>query len=157
MATLTAHFSAHRAVRQYTTEYYLPAAAAYGVRRADRSAVGVQMTNWRRALEEHWHSISFGAMQVETNEEQHYFRVEVDFGGVDPEAVLVELYAEPLNGHAFRQPMVRGDKSVNREQGYEFLARVPATRPAGDFTPRIIPNLPGVAVPLEMPLILWHH
>ncbi len=35
MATLTADFSAHRAVRQYTTEYYLPAAAAYEARRGE--------------------------------------------------------------------------------------------------------------------------
>lgn len=29
--------------------------------------------------------------------------------------------------------------------------------PAGDFTPRLIPYFPGVAVPLEISLILWHH
>jgi starch phosphorylase len=157
MARLTADFSAHRAVRQYTTEYYLPAAAAYAARGADRSAIGVRMSNWRRALEKNWHSMSFGALQVVTDGEQHHFRLEVDLGGVDADAVRVELYADPLDGLVLRQPMVRGDKSVKLENGYEFTAKVPATRPAGDFTPRIIPNFPGLAVPLEMPLILWHN
>ncbi len=157
MATLTARFSAHRAVRQYTTEYYLPAAGAYEARRANQGAAGVQMVNWRRALEKHWHSMSFGALQVETNKKQHHFRLEVDFGEVDPEAVLVELYADAIDGRAFRQPMVRGDKPGGFERGCEFTAKVPATRPAADFSPRIIPYFSGAVVPLELPLILWHH
>ena len=37
MATLTARFSANRAVRQYTNEYYLPRAAAYEARRRTRA------------------------------------------------------------------------------------------------------------------------
>ena len=36
-------------------------------------------------------------------------------------------------------------------------SQVAATRPASDFTPRLVPYFPGVAVPLEIPLILWHH
>jgi starch phosphorylase len=53
--------------------------------------------------------------------------------------------------------MVRGDKLPDREGGYVFTGQVPATRPSGDFTPRLIPYFAGVAVPLEIPLILWHH
>jgi starch phosphorylase len=157
MGMLTATFSAHRAVRQYTTEYYLPAAEAYAARWSNQSAVGRDMSNWQRELASNWHTMSFGALQVETEGNQHYFRLEVDFGGVDADAVLVELCAAPRDGVVPRQPMVRGDKAANLENGYEFTAKVPATRPAGDFTPRIIPNFPGLAVPLEMPLILWHH
>jgi starch phosphorylase len=80
----------------------------------------------------------------------------VILGGVDPQAVQVELFAADPEGHA-RQPMARGDKLPDREGGYLFTAQVPATRPAIDFTPRLIPYVPGVAVPLEIPLILWHH
>jgi len=32
---------------------------------------------------------------------------------------------------------------------------VPATRPAADYTPRVIPRSSGVAVPLEATHILW--
>ena len=89
--TLTARFSANRAVRQYTTEYYLPAAAAFEARRANQSALGIRIANWRRQLEEEWHSISFSDLQIETRDGQHHFRVGVIFGRVDPEAVQVEL------------------------------------------------------------------
>ena len=36
-----------------------------------------------------------------------------------------------------------------------YGARVPAIRDAADYTPRIVPNHPGVSVPLEASYILW--
>ncbi len=157
ITTLTTRFSATRAVRQYTMEYYLPAAEAYEARRTDQSALGVRLANLRRQVEREWHSMSFGGLQMETRDGQHHFQVEVIFGKVDPEAAQVELFAERPGDRPWRQRMLRGDRLPDREEGYLFTARVPATRPAGDFTPRIIPCIPGVAVPLELPLILWHH
>jgi starch phosphorylase len=157
MTTLTPRFSANRAVRQYVTEYYLPAAETYEARRANQSALGMCLVNWRRQIEQEWHSMAFGDLQIETSEGQHHFRVEVIFGRVDPEAVQVELFAAEGEGQPWRQPMARGDKLPDREGGYVFNAQVPATRPASDFTPRLIPYFCGVAVPLEISLILWHH
>jgi starch phosphorylase len=113
--------------------------------------------NWRRMLEKEWHSMSFDDLQIETRDGQHHFQVAVIFGGVDPEAVQVELCAAAPEGSTWRQPMTRGEKLPDREGGYLFTAQVPATRPASDFTPRLIPYFPGVAVPLEIPLILWQH
>ncbi len=157
MTTLTAQFSSNRAVRQYTTEFYVPAAAAYEARRAKQSALGIRMVNQRQALEKQWPSLSFGDFQVETHEGQHHFRVEVNLGEVDPGAVVVEMYAEGPDRQPFRQTMVQGDKLPDRKGGYVYTAQVSASRPAGDFTPRLIPKVDGVAVPLEMSLILWQH
>ena len=154
MATLTCRFSANRALRQYTTEYYLPRAAAYEARRQNQAALGSRLANWRRMLEKEWNSASFGHLNLETRDGQHHFRVEVILGGVDPQAVQVELFAAGPGEHA-RQPMARGEALPDREGGYLFTAQVPATRPASDFTPRLIPYFAGVAVPLEIPLILW--
>ena len=155
MTTLTARFSANRAVRQYTTEYYLPAAAAFAERGANQTALGLRLAQQRQALEQQWSSLAFGDLRVETRDGQHHFHVEVDFGGVDPEAVLVELYADGPDGQPFRQTMDQGDKLADRERGFLYTAQVSAERPAQDFTPRLIPYLAGVAVPLEMDLILW--
>jgi glycogen phosphorylase len=157
MATLTARFSANRTIRQYTNEHYLPRAAAYEARRQNQSALGIRLADWRRMLEKEWNSVSFGDLQIETRDGQHHFRVEVMFGGVDPQTVQVELCAAGPEGRTWRQPMVQGDKLPEREGDYLFTAQVPATRPAGDFTPRLIPCFSGVAVPLELPLILWYH
>jgi starch phosphorylase len=39
--------------------------------------------------------------------------------------------------------------------GYLYGAKVSATRPATDYTARVIPQHDGVSVPLEAAQILW--
>jgi starch phosphorylase len=155
MARLTPQFSANRAVREYTEEFYLPAAAAYRRRAADKGAAGAHLIKWQRILAEKWDNLRFGEVNV-TTEEQHLFEAQLYLNGLDPEAVRVELYAERLNGgDPVRQEMTRGQRLVGAENGFAYSARVPANRPATDYTARVTPCLPGVAVPLEEARILW--
>ncbi|MBI2455529.1 MAG: alpha-glucan family phosphorylase [candidate division NC10 bacterium] len=156
MARLTPRFSANRAVREYTEQYYLPAAAAYRKRAADKGALGAQVLAWRRQLAAHWPEARFGAVRVETRDDQHQFTVQVHLGGLEPEAVRVELFADPMDGgEPVRQAMARGRKLDGPDNGYEYTASVPASRSAGDYTPRLVPHHPDAAVPLEAAEILW--
>jgi hypothetical protein len=41
--------------------------------------------------------------------------------------------------------------------GQLFSAIVPGNRPVSDYTPRIVPASSSAAIPLELPLIAWHH
>ena len=66
MARLTPRFSANRTVREYTEQYYLPAAAAQRKRAADQGALGRRMADWRRSLEQKWAALRFGEVKVET-------------------------------------------------------------------------------------------
>jgi glycogen phosphorylase len=155
MAQLTARFSANRTVREYTEQFYLDGAAAYRQRAANRGALGAQIRDWQRALAQHWWEVRFGDLQVETNADQHVFQIPVYLGGLDPDAVQVELHAESTNGAApLRQVMTRGERLTDAN-GHVYSARVPASHPATDYTPRIIPNHPAAAVPLEAAQILW--
>jgi len=156
MALLTPRFSANRAVREYTEQHYLPAALAYRERAADKGEVGRQMVNWRQALEQKWATLRFGEVKVETKGKQHVYEVQVYLNDLDPESVCVELYADGMNGSApVRQEMKRGQKLVGEENGYVYIAQVPATRPTTDYTARLRPHCDGVAVPLEAARILW--
>ncbi len=97
-------------------------------------------------------------VKVQSRETGHDFEVEVDLDGLDPQFVRVELYAD---GDApVRQPMAQialTDRKSNLAGPHWALYRatVATTRPASDFTARIVPDLAGVAVPLELNLILW--
>jgi glycogen phosphorylase len=156
MAQLTPRFSANRTVREYTEQRYLPAAAAYRARAADKGAVGRQVVDWQRALEQKWAMLHFGEVKVETVEEQHVFEVQTYLGEVDPDWVRVELYANGINGEGpVRQEMKRVRQLVGAANGYVYSARVAATRPATDYTARVIPCCAGAAVPLEAARILW--
>ena len=156
MARLTPRFSANRAVREYTEQYYLPAAAAYRKRAAAKGALGAQVLAWRRQLAADWPEARFGAVHIETREDQHRFTVQVHLGGLNPEAVRVELFADPVDGgEPGRQAMARGRKLDGPATGYEYAASVPASRSAADYTPRLVPHHPDAAVPLEATEILW--
>jgi starch phosphorylase len=156
MARLTPYFSSNRTVRQYTEHYYIPAAVAYRERAAVKGAAGVQVVNWKHSLERKWANLRFGEVRVATNGEQHVFEVQVYLNGLGPDAVRVELYADGLNdGDPVCTEMTRGQQLVGAENGYIFSAQVNAARPASDYTARVIPHRPGVAIPLEAAEILW--
>jgi starch phosphorylase len=53
-----------------------------------------------------------------------------------------------------RQEMKRVRQLVGAK-GTIYGTQVPTTRPATDYTARVIPLCPGVAVPLEAAQILW--
>jgi starch phosphorylase len=156
MAQLTPRFSANRTVREYTEQHYLPAAAAFRERAADKGAVGRQVSDWQQALEQGWARLRFGEMKVESGGEQHFFDVQIYLDDLDPQAVRIELYAEGANGDGpVRQEMKRSRPLTGAAGGYIYQAAVPADRPASDYTARAIPHYLGVAVPLEAAHILW--
>ena len=101
-------------------------------------------------------TVSRAKLQVETAAEQHVFQLPVYVGELDPDAVQVELYADPVDGGApLRQGMTRGAPLAGATNGYTFCAHVPASRPVTEYTPRLIPHHPEAAVPLEAAQILW--
>jgi starch phosphorylase len=155
MARLTTYFSSNRAVREYTEKYYLPAAAAYRARAENHGAAGEQLVNWRHALEQNWATLRFGEMQVSSEKGKHAFEVGVYFGSLDPASVRVELYADGVNGSEPERQEMRRGRQLKDENGYIYRVQVPATRPAADYTARVVPQYPGVAVPLEAGRILW--
>ncbi|HTT75449.1 MAG TPA: alpha-glucan family phosphorylase [Candidatus Binataceae bacterium] len=158
MARLTPEFSANRTVREYTEKYYLPAAAEYRRREASRGAVAQQISQWHDAIAKHWPKVRFGRAYSDTIGDFHNFRVEVYLDQLQPDSVLVELYAQAHDGGpCVKQPMVRGEELNGSAGGFIFTAQVPSSRPAADYTPRITPAYPGVQVPLEVQQILWQH
>jgi starch phosphorylase len=156
MAQLTPRFSANRTVREYTEQHYIPAAATYRERAADKGAVGRNIVNWEHTLKEKWVTLRFGDVKVQTNARQHIFEAEVYLNDLDPNLVRVELYADGINGSSpIRQEMTRVQPPAGEPRGGIYRTSVPATRLATDYTARIIPHCAGVAVPLEVDPILW--
>jgi hypothetical protein len=76
-------------------------------------------------------------------------------GDLDPSAVRVGLYADSLDGGApFRQEMRLEEERQGDSGARLYSTRTPATRPASDFTPCVVPYHPS-ALALEIDRILW--
>ena len=156
MARLTPQFSSNRALRQYTEQYYLPMATAYRQRAEAGGALGTQLLCWQRTLAQHWPKLHFGDVLVERVGDQYLFRVQVYLDDLPPEAVQVELYADPMaDKPPVRRAMSRSHPLIGALHGYLYSACVPASRPVHHYTPRIVPHHAAAAVPLEAAQILW--
>jgi starch phosphorylase len=156
MARLTPTFSTNRAVRQYTEEHYLSAAAAFRQRAENRGSMGADLVAWQAELAKHWSALRFGPTTVEQQGAQYLFHVQVFLGDIDPDAVRVELYAEAQkDGDPTTHAMSRGERLVGATSAFTYSASVPTSRPLADYTPRIVPQHVGAFVPLEAPFILW--
>jgi starch phosphorylase len=156
MARLTPRFSSNRAVREYTEQYYLPAASAYRERALDKGRIGVDIINWRHALDQNWSALHFGGVQIEEHDGQHVFVVQVCLNNVDPKAVRVELYADSgMDGAPEQYEMQHVGKLAGDAGDDLYRTAVSAARPPSDYTVRAIPHRDGVAIPLEEPRILW--
>jgi glycogen phosphorylase len=156
MARLTPTFSTNRAVRQYTDEHYLSAAAAFRRRAEHRGSLGSDLVAWQAGLAKNWSELRFGPVNFQKQGEQYLFQVHVFLGDINPDAIRVELYAESRkDGYPITEPMNRGERVVGGTAGFTYTAVVPATRPASDYTPRLVPQHDGALVPLEAPFILW--
>jgi glycogen phosphorylase len=157
MARLTPTFSANRVVRQYTDERYLSAAVAFRRRAENRGSLGADLVTWQADLAKHWPSLRFGSATVQQQDKQYHFHVQVFLDDLTPEAVRVELYADgKKDAGPITQTMNRGERLVGAANGFTYSAVIPITRPAADYTPRLVPQHVGALVPLEAPFILWH-
>ncbi|HMA31204.1 MAG TPA: DUF3417 domain-containing protein, partial [Casimicrobiaceae bacterium] len=155
-ARLTTSFSTNRMLREYLDQYYRPAAGAYRRRSDANGKLARDLSAWHAALVAHWHEVHFGQLSVERRDDQWRFEASVYLGGLSPDSVKVELYAEPDARQAgVRQAMARGDVIPGSINGFVYSAAVPASRPASHFTPRIRAHHPEACLPMESALVVW--
>ena len=116
----------------------------------------MELVAWRQGLAAHWPEARFGVLRVEPQGTEQRVTIPVHLGGLDPEAVRIELYANPVDhGRAERHAMTRTRALDEAGGGFEYVASIPATRAVQDYTPRLLPNHPQAAIPLEASEILW--
>ncbi len=156
MANLTPVYTCTRAVDEYLSKAYLPASDALRQRVAHGGAAAKGMVVWQSRVRRAWSDLHIGVPDVKPAGAGWHFTVPVYFGAMAVDDVGVELYADASAGkHSERVELVRGEAIAGTANGYIFSGAISGSRPAHDYTARIIPSHPGVRVPTELPLILW--
>jgi len=98
-----------------------------------------------------------GNLDVATQGDHHSFQVQVYLGEVNPDAVTVELYADPRPGDSPAPIAMRRDQALaGASGGWRFVGEVPASRPPGEYTPRVVPAHPAAVLPAEAHFIHWY-
>ncbi len=159
MAELTPTFSTNRMLREYVERFYLPMADAVSERSKNQGRLARDLCAWRHRLEQHWSAIRFSNVQSRRDERAFYFEVQVYLDDLDPDAVRVELYAEPPPGETLpeRHTLQRMEQLAGAINGFRYELAIPAQRAMQDYTVRIIPAHTQASIPLECATILWQH
>jgi starch phosphorylase len=156
MATLTPEFSASRAIREYTDNHYLSAAAGYNARAANDGMLGIKLMKWQQSIAQGWASLRFGKVTVETKASQHQFHIEILPGALHLDEFRVELYACPTQQSGSKPEIIPACKSSVEPSGTIIYYVCASThRPATDYTARLVPSHNGALVPLEADQVLW--
>ena len=156
MTRLTEQFSSDRMVREYVEQAYCPPPGPIcGDRlRGRKTGPGTG----KLALEDR-RPVAVPAIRPRGRApcgDQWNFEVQAILGGLGPECVEVQLYADPLaDSPAVCVPMQCEGRLHGVVDGYVFRAAVPAQRPAEHFTPRIVPHHGEAFLPMESPRTLW--
>ena len=156
MASLAPQFSTNRMMREYVDRLYVPAAAAFQRRTAQKGRLARELRGWELALAHHWQDVRWGNLEVREEAGSWRFEIQLYLGEISPDLVQVQLYVEPVNGEEpVCQPMERGESIPGAMNGYLYTGEVSGARPPDHYTPRVIPGHPAANVPVEMNLILW--
>jgi len=157
MSRLTPRFSANRMMQEYARALYAPAARDLDRRLAGGAAGARALEAWRRRLAASWPTLRFGALTVSDEGRGPAVSLEVFLGEVAPEDVAIELFADAVDGHGppESRPMSSGGPLPGTAHGRLYTARIPATRPTADYTPRAVPSSPELLWPIELPLVTW--
>ena len=154
MARLAPKFSANRTVRQYTEQLLSPGGKGLPPPRRRQRRLG--QTD-RRLAARLGRQVGRAALrQGEDHDQRRAARLRGRGLSRRPQSRCgaVELYAD---GSTATAPCDKKWRSAAGRQHRRplYRATVPAPRPATDYTARVIPHWPGVAVPLEESRILW--
>jgi starch phosphorylase len=157
LSRLTPRFSSNRMMADYLDRLYLPAVGSFRRRTADNLRVARELRSWLRELRRHWPDIHWGNLAVESTGDRHVFRVQVYLGDIAPDAVAVELYAEPRDGAGLeRHPMRRDQALSGAAGGFRYVAEVATDRAPKEYTPRVVPMHAEAVIPAEALGIRWY-
>lgn len=156
MARLAPQFSTNRMAREYIEKLYLPAAAAFRHRIAQKGQVAKELRRWDKRLRQHWHEVHCGNLVVSEKKGGWELEVQIYLGEVSPDSVQVQIYADPLEMDTPVCEVMQCHATIpGALNGHLYRCMLHTTRPYTDFTPRIVANHPDALTPTENNLILW--
>jgi starch phosphorylase len=156
MSVLTPAFASSRMMLEYIEKAYLPLAAELRARLADDCSLAKALHKWSEDMLNGWPSLHIGRPTMLRTDGHMRFSVPVFLGEIPPDFVHVELFADEFDGSPAEVIMLYQEQAIpGSAHGYIYAGDVEGSRPAEDYTLRIVPWHEAVRIPTELPLIAW--
>ncbi len=156
MAVLTPAYGSTRMVGEWVERAYLRAAKELRSRIDSDGSLAQALWRWEERVRQHWTSLHASRPTVVRTQSGWTFSALIYLGEMSVDDVCVELYADRDQGNpAEIIELSRDGATVGSMNGYIYTGHVQTSRPASDYTVRIVPRHAAAIVPTELPLILW--
>ncbi len=163
LVTLGPALLASRMVREYTDDYYLPAAEGSWRLQAGGFAAARDLAAWKERVTAAWP----GVMVRRVSGGQHEaalgsrltVRAVVELGNLEPDEIEVQIaYGRVDDADELREVDVLALKQDGQraEDGWVFEGQIPLVTPgAFGYTVRVVPRHAGLIHPAELGLVAW--
>jgi starch phosphorylase len=163
LVTLGPTLLASRMVREYTEDYYLPAAEGSWRLQANGFAAARQLAAWKERVTAAWPGVVI--RRVDRGQEEPALgsrlrvRAVVELGNLEPDEVEVQIvYGSVDDADELREVDVLPLKQERQrtDDGWVFEGEVPLAVPgAFGYTVRVVPRHPSLIHPAELGLVAW--
>ena len=166
MQTLIAQYSSHRMLRDYLSDYYIPAATSHQELRSNHYALARHLSQWKQDVNARFGSVQMDTIRIEGIKEDSlldgqslHVAVTVHPGSMKLDELLVQLVAGPGDGSTFTEtPDVVEMQSENEgvDGTMTFVCTyTPSRSGIHVYGVRVMPCTEGLSSPLETRLVLW--
>jgi starch phosphorylase len=163
VARLSPQVEASRMLKEYTTTYYEPAAAASDALNANGHERAKALVHWRRHVRRAWPAVAVSATHLEElpdHGSKLRVHAEVQLGDLDPSDVEVQVAYGPVDADdnlvapTSTEMALEGDAS---RPGHRHYVHDLTFERAGNvgFTVRIVPRHPDLLTPAHLGLVAW--
>ena len=166
MQTLIAQYSSHRMLRDYLSDYYIPAATSHQEIRSNHYALARHLTHWKQDVNVRFGSVQMDTIRIEGIKEDSlldgqslHVAVTVHPGSMKLDELLVQLVAGPGDGSTFTETpdvVEMQPESEGVDGTMTFVCTYTPSRSGTHvYGVRVMPCTEGLSSPLETRLVLW--
>lgn len=166
MQTLIAQYSSHRMLRDYLSDYYIPAATSHQEIRSNHYALARHLTHWKQDVNVRFSSVQMDTIRIEGIKEDSlldgqslHVAVTVHPGSMKLDELLVQLVAGPGDGSTFTETpdvVEMQPESEGVDGTMTFVCTyTPSRSGIHVYGVRVMPCTEGLSSPLETRLVLW--
>lgn len=166
MQTLIAQYSSHRMLRDYLSDYYIPAATSHQELRSNHYALARHLSQWKQDVNARFGSVQMDTIRIEGIKEDSlldgqslHVAVTVHPGSMKLDELLVQLVAGPGDGSTFTETpdvVEMQPESEGVDGTMTFVCTyTPSRSGIHVYGVRVMPCTEGLSSPLETRLVLW--
>lgn len=166
MQTLIAQYSSHRMLRDYLSDYYIPAATSHQEIRSNHYALARHLSQWKQDVNVRFGSVQMDTIRIEGIKEDSLLdgqslqvAVTVHPGSMKLDELLVQLVAGPGDGSTFTETpdvVEMQPESEGVDGTMTFVCTyTPSRSGIHVYGVRVMPCTEGLSSPLETRLVLW--